>query len=512
MYPVKEFFSNLFDQSSWPARWHCGHWSGFHGWLYILSDLSIWVAYFTIPVLIIRYISKKKTIRFHKAYVYFAAFILLCGLTHLIDAAMFWAPVYRLNALIRFFTAVVSWFTVYHLFKLLPSFNSVKTAEELEAEIRRDALLIKEVESANIALKTQNALIENIFNATIDHTNVFDTELNWISVNTVTQKLLNKPRAEILGKNFKELFPASVGSEYHDDLLTAASGIAIPNKIGSAPSKRIYESSFQPLFENGMQYGILVISRDITDKMMREAALKSLNDELHMKNGELLKMNSELEHFMYTLSHDLQEPLRKIQIYSDLASHAGAGGANDQIAKIKKSAARMKALIVDVLDYAKTGQTEGASEKVSLDHIVAAVLVDLELTIAEKKAVVQSLSLPEVQGIKYQLTQVFYNLVANAMKYCEKEPCLEITHKTISKTLDGEEKNYVEISFKDNGIGFDEQYKKEIFSPFKRLQTKFEGTGIGLALVKKIIENHKGYVDVESKAGEGSVFKIGLPV
>jgi len=107
---------------------------------------------------------------------------------------------------------------------------------------------------------------------------------------------------------------------------------------------------------------------------------------------------------------------------------------------------------------------------------------------------------------------VFYNLIANALKYCEKEPCLEISHLAITKTINGQDKNYIEISFKDNGIGFEELYKSEIFSPFKRLQTKFEGTGIGLALVKRIIENHKGYVDVESKLGDGSTFKIGLPV
>ena len=511
MNEIKEFFSNLFDNTSWPARWHCGYWSDFHGWLYILSDLSIWGAYFTIPVLILKYISKKKKIRFHKAYVYFAAFILLCGLTHLIDASMFWVPAYRFNALIRFFTAVVSWLTVYHLFKLIPSFNSLKTSDELEAEIERNAKLLVEVESANQALRKQNTLIENIFNATTDHTNVFDTDLNWISVNTVTERLLNKPKESIIGKNFRDLFPASIGGEYHADLLTAASGSPVLNKITTAPSQKIYESSFQPLYENGIQYGILVISRDITDKITRELALEKLYNELQVKNEDLVRANAELEHFTYILSHDLQEPLRKIQVYSDLAATKIEGGQTEEIVKIQKSADRMKALITDVLQYAKSGRTDFVAEKISLDEVVNSVLIDLELSIKEKKAVVRSENLPEIQGVKYQLNQVFYNLIANALKYCEREPCLEISHEFVTKKEGAEDNRYLEIVFKDNGIGFDEQYKKEIFSPFKRLQTKFEGTGIGLALVKRIVENHKGYVDVESKLGEGSVFKIGLP-
>jgi PAS domain S-box-containing protein len=509
---IKEFFSSLFDQSLWPDRWHCGYWSDFHGWLYITSDIMIWAAYFTIPLLILKYISNKKNIRFHQAYVFFAAFILLCGLTHLIDAIMFWIPVYRINALVRFFTAIISWLTVYHLFKLLPTFTSSKTAEELEAEIERNALLLKQVEETNLALIKQNSLVENLFNATVDLANVFDTELNMISVNTATEKLIGKSKHELLGKNFTELFPASINTEYHDDLKLAASGIAIIDKTGTAPNKRQYESSFKPLFENNIQYGILVVSRDITDKINKEATLENLNQELFRKNKELIEMNTELEHFTYILSHDLQGPLRKIMIYSDRALSDVAPELKEKIMKIKDSADRMKILIKDVLDYAKTGKEQDISEKFDLNDLLNAVLTDLELSITEKKAIINSQPLPELYGIKHQITQVFYNLISNALKYCDKEPCLEIMHELVSRNVDGTVKNYIEISFKDNGIGFEEQYKEDIFSPFKRLETKFEGTGIGLALVKKIMDNHHGYIDVESKSGEGSVFKIGLPV
>lgn len=132
---VKGFFANIFDTSQWPPRWHCGTWTDFHGWLYIASDLAIWAAYFAIPFLLFRIINKRRDIPFPKVIWLFIAFILLCGSTHLIDAIIFWWPAYRLSALVRFITAVVSILTVFALYKILPLVYSLRTADQLEAEI-----------------------------------------------------------------------------------------------------------------------------------------------------------------------------------------------------------------------------------------------------------------------------------------------------------------------------------------------------------------------------------------
>jgi two-component system, chemotaxis family, sensor kinase Cph1 len=133
---VLTFFSKIFNTADWPPRWHCGSWSDFHGWLYIISDLAIWAAYFAIPVLLFRIVIKRKDILpFSKIFWLFIAFIMLCGTTHLIDAIIFWWPAYRLSALIRFATAVISIFTVYALFKMLPTIFNLRTLEQLEAEI-----------------------------------------------------------------------------------------------------------------------------------------------------------------------------------------------------------------------------------------------------------------------------------------------------------------------------------------------------------------------------------------
>lgn len=132
---VKEFFTGIFDTANWPPRWHCGTWTDFHGWLYILSDLAIFTAYFAIPLLLFRIISKRKDIPFPKIIWLFIAFILLCGTTHLLDAIIFWWPAYRLSALVRFFTGVISIFTVFALYKITPVIYKLRTVEQLEAEI-----------------------------------------------------------------------------------------------------------------------------------------------------------------------------------------------------------------------------------------------------------------------------------------------------------------------------------------------------------------------------------------
>ena len=153
MHQVTEFFKGLFATDKWPPRWNCGSWTSFHGWLYILSDLTIWVAYFLIPIIILNYLGKKKNgIKFQKVYLLFAAFILFCGMTHFLDAVMFWIPMYRLNALVRFVTGVVSMLTVYYLLKILPQAFRQKSNLELEREVARRIKAEESLAEANASL------------------------------------------------------------------------------------------------------------------------------------------------------------------------------------------------------------------------------------------------------------------------------------------------------------------------------------------------------------------------
>lgn len=146
----KQFFTKLLDTADWPPRWHCGTWSDFHGWLYIISDLLIWAAYYAIPVLLFSIILKRKDIPFLKIFWLFIAFILLCGTTHFIDAIIFWWPAYRLSALVRFLTAVVSVITVYALYKAVPFINNLRTLGQLEHEIEERKRAEQQVEKQRL--------------------------------------------------------------------------------------------------------------------------------------------------------------------------------------------------------------------------------------------------------------------------------------------------------------------------------------------------------------------------
>jgi PAS domain S-box-containing protein len=243
--------------------------------------------------------------------------------------------------------------------------------------------------------------------------------------------------------------------------------------------------------------------------------------ELKETNEVLEKTNRELEQFAYIASHDLQEPLRKIQTFSDILKK----NIHDEISvqkyfsKIDLSARRMSDLIRSVLDYSRIPSHPGQLILTDLNEIVDHVKSDLELTIAEKGAVVESNELPAIPGVRLQLQQLFANLIGNGLKFCRESPRITIQGKAIagSELTDlfnaDRNKQYVQLRFSDNGIGFETRYKEQIFTIFQRLHGlhQYSGTGIGLALCKKIVENHQGYITAESEPGKGSVFTVYLP-
>ena len=152
MKDIADFFRQLMDSSDWPPRWHCGKWTEFHGWLFIVSDLLIWSSYFAIPVVILKYISRKQNARFIRLYFLFAAFILACGATHFLDAVAFWVPLYRLSALVRLITGIISWITVFYIVKYLPLAVSLRPVKELEQEIEQRQKAEEQFRSLNAEL------------------------------------------------------------------------------------------------------------------------------------------------------------------------------------------------------------------------------------------------------------------------------------------------------------------------------------------------------------------------
>jgi len=242
--------------------------------------------------------------------------------------------------------------------------------------------------------------------------------------------------------------------------------------------------------------------------------------EIEQKNILLEKANEELQAFNYISSHDLQEPLRKIQTFTSLITEREAKNLSDAgkeyFAKIGKASSRMSHLIKDLLAYSRTTIDKQTFDVVSLQSIVNEVVHDLQDDIDAKNGVVTLINSEDICAITFQLRQVIFNLISNSLKFSRSNvpPVITINCKVSSSPDVTSDKQYHLITFKDNGVGFDNKYRKKIFDLFQRLETEEHqtGTGIGLAIVKKIIDNHKGYIIADSILNEGTVFKIYLPV
>ncbi|MEO7174513.1 MAG: CheR family methyltransferase [Saprospiraceae bacterium] len=259
----------------------------------------------------------------------------------------------------------------------------------------------------------------------------------------------------------------------------------------------------------------------------RTAELQILNEELNQTNGHL-------EQFAYVASHDLQEPLRKIITFSarlqDMHKDELSTEVKSYLNKIESSSARMSALIHDLLNFSQLLQFETLFVPTDLNETLKSIINDFELLIQDKKAEIIIHELPTIDAIPLQMNQLFNNLISNALKFCKEgvPPVITISSRLLSQkeiqkypslnknvpTNEIELQSYFEIIFKDNGIGFEQQYAKQIFTIFQRLHSKedFVGTGIGLALAKKIVENHHGELFTNAKENKGAEFHVILPV
>jgi len=255
----------------------------------------------------------------------------------------------------------------------------------------------------------------------------------------------------------------------------------------------------------------------VVETLKDNSELKMIQRELESVNSKLLFKNKELEQFAYIASHDLQEPLRKIMI---MLSRAGQHLSEEQkkqyyFDRITLSATRLSELITDVLNYSRIDNSKQIFKEVDLNEIADEILGDLSMIIEEKKAVITIEPLPEVLGLSTQLRQLFYNLVNNALKFNTALPLVTISSKLMPDEKDqlALSGNYNIISIADNGIGIDSQYSNRIFNMFQRLHERdqYGGNGIGLALCRRIIENHNGVINFTSTPGKGTVFWIYLP-
>jgi len=280
--------------------------------------------------------------------------------------------------------------------------------------------------------------------------------------------------------------------------------------------------------DNGKSVRISGITVDITKQKLFENELsRQVNErtkELEQKNLDLEKMNKELQSFAYVSSHDLQEPLRKIRTFAtrlieqereNLSQHG-----KEQLDRMQNAATRMQTLIEDLLAYSRTNNAEKKFEVTHLREVIQEVRDEMDSDLKQKNATIEATQLCDAHIIPFQFRQLMFNLVGNSLKFSREDiaPHIVISSKIdLGKMLDepvlAAEKKYCHIVYKDNGIGFEPEYGEKIFELFQRLHARneYNGTGIGLAIVKKIVENHKGRITAKGETDKGARFDIYLP-
>ncbi|MGN6420434.1 MAG: PAS domain-containing protein [Pseudobacter sp.] len=281
--------------------------------------------------------------------------------------------------------------------------------------------------------------------------------------------------------------------------------------------------------ESGEPLKMLGTLRDITEEKSFSLALENevreRTQELALKNEALEKMNAELNSFAYVSSHDLQEPLRKIRIFAERITETELQNLTDKgqdyFHRIEKAASTMQTLINDLLSYSRTSNADRVTEIVSMNKILEEAREELKEVFEEKKALLHSDDLGQGRIIPFQFKQLLINLLSNSLKFAGqgRQPVINLRHEIIMgteipNTTAVPQQQYHHFMYTDNGIGFDNQFRERIFEIFQRLNSKekFNGTGIGLAIVKKIVSNHQGFIEAHGERDKGAQFDIWFPV
>lgn len=336
---------------------------------------------------------------------------------------------------------------------------------------------------------------------------------------------------DIIGKPVREALPEVEGQgffELLDEVYTTGRpfvGREMAIYVERAPGAPldevfldfIYQSIVEP---DGSVSGIFVQGHDVTEQKRTRDALQDLNETLELRvaerTAELEARNRELQEFAYVASHDLQEPLRKVHSFIDLFLDeypALEGDGRFYLDRIQSAAMRMSRLIKDLLSYSRIATHSAPFQTVDLNDIARAVLADLRVQVEETAGVVEVGPLPEIEADPGQMRQLFQNLIENGLKFHhpERPPVIRVRAAAADQD-DG--RPVCRLAFEDDGIGLAASYADRIFMPFQRLHTrdKYPGTGIGLAICRRIAERHEGAITVQSTPGEGATFVVELPV
>jgi len=412
--------------------------------------------------------------------------------------------------------------------KLEAELNERKQAEKALAQQAQELERSKDVLEMHVQARTQELQKlqrrnEHILNSAGEGIYGLDLQGRTTFVNPAAAKITGWKVEELIGKHEHEVFhrvPPS-GSAAGNTTFLTRNGEHAGDQIFYRKDGSNFPVEYvrTPILEKEKLVGAVVIFKDITER-------KRTEDALARKAAELSRSNAELEQFAYVASHDLQEPLRKIQAFGDrLKSKCDAANlkdGRDYLERMQNAAARMQTLIDDLLTFSRVISTTQPFVPVDLKVVTKEVLTDLEVRIEQTKAKVEIGDLPTIDADPLQMRQLLQNLIGNALKFQTPgaQPLVKINgqmrKRAFSAGAEAEaeaEAEVCELTIEDNGIGFEEQYSEKIFAVFQRLhgRNEFEGTGVGLAVCRRITDRHGGTITARSAVGKGATFTIILP-
>jgi|GEM_PF-59280 len=419
------------------------------------------------------------------------------------------------------------------IIKWVGAFTDIHTEKafthELEQQVTaRTKELIQMNESLQKSEERYHLMVEEVQEYSILYLNSEGVVENW---NVGAEKIKGYKAEEIVGKFFAVFYTEEdQKNKLPQKLLELAreKGKAIHEGWRARKNGNLFWASVVITAvhnKKGEVIGFSKVTHDLTEKKRADDTLKMNALELEQKNNELEEMNKELQSFAYISSHDLQEPLRKIQTFASQIMEKEfqnlSENGKDKFKRMQNAAQRMQTLINDLLAYSRTNVQERVFEKTDLSKIIEEVKEDLKEELEQKSAVIEIQQTSEVDIIPFQFKQLLYNLISNSLKFSNPEvPTVIKINSDISlgENFENEKlipaKKYCHIKVSDNGIGFEPQYNKKIFEVFQRLhgRDRYNGTGIGLAIVKKIVENHNGIISASGVQNEGASFDIYIPV
>lgn len=491
----------LLDTTGFPARWDCGTWPTGLGWLHIVSDAAIWGAYMAIPVVLGFFLMKKRT-PLPLATWLFIAFIASCGIGHLIESIIFWHPVYRLAGVWKAITAVVSWATVMALIPIVPKVLRWPTLTEVNERLKDEVSTRKQAE-AQVRKIVETAPVGMIM---IDRDGVI-TLVNQEAGDVFgydAAELLGQPIEVVVPDRFRSIHVTNRDAFFEDPTRRRMGGGRQLHGLRRDGSEVAVDIGLNPL-QTSAGPCVLASVVDVTEQKHIEAELRRLNADMESKNAEL-------EQFVYTASHDLKSPMVTMQGFASLMMEMVESGETDRLdeyaGRIADATLQMRSTIDVLLDMSRIGRASHHPVRIDVRREIATILGHLESQIEATGAEVHICDdIPDVMMDATGFTQVLQNLIGNAIKY--GRPDDGPPRVTVGGSVGDD---MVELFVSDTGPGVAVEHRDRVFGLFQQLHPGSDGAGVGLAIVRRIVEVHGGNVWVEPNQGPGATFRVRLPV